>query len=335
MRKRLLVLVSMSILLLVLTSVVRAETVEVLAHYCAWYKIPWYLYPYTMPLKGFYNSWDPIVAAEQNEEKNEYGIDVDVISWAGPNHFQETWMLAGYFNAYNFSTRKFCMLYEIIPLLGEKDCYDFNDPVLAEKFLYHIDYLVGTFSHYPNYYKIDNRMVVYIWTGSFKNFEQVSKQAREKVYLIGPEPILFPPNDNDKERIERLKCWDAIMCYGIHPVYLTEKYGALTTEAIKEYVRAVIKWDRILKLYAPQTELILSIQFGFQNIYKLDGQRFCSSEEELDMFTKTVRFLADILGIKRVFLVSYNENYEGTGAEPSVQYGYLWLSLIKKYFKDN
>lgn len=316
------------------------QSFDVIAHYCAWYQVPWYLFPYTMPLRGYYNSWDPLVAAEQNEEKNAYGINIDMISWPGPvEGRQQEMMLTGYFGAWNLHTRKFAILYEIIPLLGNREVYDFNDPLLKEKFIADIDYLVDTlFTWYSDVvYRINNRPVVYIWTGKFKNFKQVSAEVREKVYLVGPEFILFPPEDREKERIENLKNFDAITSYGIDPVYLAQKYGSLNTEAVAEYVEAVIKWDRVLKKYTPNTDLWLPISFGYHdNRGDFDeygrARVLTSTPTQAETFARVVKALADKLNRKRIFVVSYNEHYEGTGVEPSEEYGYLWISLLKKYF---
>jgi len=318
------------------------KPVEILAHYCAWYQIPWSPKAYTTPVRGFYNSNNPVIAAAQNEEKNLYGIGVDMISWPGPieAHQQEN-MLSGYFRAYNLYTRKFAILYEILPLLGEKNCYDFDDPLIAQKFIADIDYLVNTlFSWYSDYcYKIDGRPVLFIWTGKFKNFKRVSDSVKRKVYLVGPEFVLFPPDKDDKERIENLKCFDAITSYGIDPVFLAQKYGGLNLRAVQDYIKAVIKWDATLKSCAPQTDFILPIQFGYHdNRGDYDPQTgktriLTSTKEQSEFFAQTVRFLINVTGRQKIFLVSYNEHYEGTGCETSLEQGDWWLSLIKKYFR--
>lgn len=342
MRKRAIIFSVLFVFILTSTSpgLTNSNDFDVIAHYCAWYEIPWYLFPYTMPLRGYYNSWDPLVAAEQNEEKNLYGIEIDMLSWPGPvEGKQEQMMLAGYFSAWNLHTRKFAILYEIIPLLGNREVYDFSDPVLEEKFIADIDYLMDTlFRWFSDFvYKIDGRPVVYIWTGKFKNFRRVSARVREKVYLVGPEYILFPPEDDEKERIENLKNFDAITSYGIDPVYLAQKYGELSFDAIVEYVEAVVRWDRVLKKYAPDVDLWLPISFGYHDnrgdVDKYGRTRvLTSTPEQAEMFAGAVRGLAERLNRKKIFIVSYNEHYEGTSIEPSEQYGWLWIELVKKYF---
>jgi len=314
--------------------------IEIWAHYCAWFKIDngyWDQKTNTTPKRGLYNSSDPNVAAQQNKEKNDYGIGVDIVSWCEEH---EQFLFTGYFNAYNYHTRKFGILYEILPLLGERECYDFSDPILAEKFLYHIDYLVDMFGWRPECLKVDDRPVVYIWTGNFKNFKKVSELARQKVYLVVSMPILFPPNDDDKEKIEILNCFDAVTDYGICPTYLAGKYNYLNADAIKEYIKAIVRWDRIIKLYAPDVELILPVQFAYHdNRGDVDpntrkNRILNSTAEQAELFAKAARFLVDKLKIKRIFIVSYNEHFEGTGIEENEEWGSLWLSLIKKYFVD-
>lgn len=316
------------------------KQLTVLAPFYAWYQIPWPMKTFTTPLRGFYNSWDHLVATEQNTEKNTYGIDVDLLSWPGISENISHWaLLQGYFKASNLATRKFGILYEIWPLLGLREVYDFSDPKLAEKFLSDIDYLIATFfSWFPeNVYKIDNRPVVYIWYGKFRNFHLISEEVRRKVYLIGPVRIFSPPF-NDSEELEILKCWDAITSYGIDPLYLAKKYGSLTYQAAYEYLSAILKWWRLLKDYAPQTEMILPIQFAYHdNFGEVDefgyNRVLESTPTQAEFFARVVASLAEILKIKRVLFVSYNEHYEGTGCEPSKERGYYWMELIKKYFK--
>jgi hypothetical protein len=329
------------LLLIFMSSAVLGQTsprIEVLAHHCAWYQIPWDLIPYTMPLKGLYNSNDPIVAALQNEEKIQYGIGVDVVSWPGPLHTQENALLSGLCQTYNFSARKFCFLYEIIPLLGDGPIYDFSDPVLREKFLFHVDYISQFSSAFPNYYRINNRPVVYIWTGEFRNFQEVSALARQKIYLVGPLPILFPPSPSAQEYIRNFKCFDALTSYGIDPVYLAQKYnGELSWEAIQEFAIATLKWDTILKVFAPQTDLFISLQFAYHdNRGDVDAKTgktriLTSTKEQAELMAKTVQSLTLATGRTKVFIVSYNEHFEGTSVEPSFEQGDWWLQLIKKY----
>ena len=118
---------------------------------------------------------------------------------------------------------------------------------------------------------------------------------------------------------------------------MAQKYGSLNTEAVAEYVEAVIKWDRILKKYAPNTDLWLPISFGYHDNrgdfdeYGRTRVLTCTSLQA-ETFARAVKVLADKLNRKKIFVVSYNEHYEGTSVEPSEEYGYLWISLLKKYF---
>lgn len=332
--------------------------VDVLAPYYTWYDDNWFypdLIPHTYPLRAPYHSSDPKVAAKQNREKNHYGVTVDLVSWWGPGTKSYHWFKQGYMQASNFNTRKFCFLYEIkgrlkeksITINGkEKSYFDFNDPYNKQKFLKDIEFLEKNyFKKYTNYYKVKGRPLLYVWMGNLKNFDKVSQRVREKVYLVGKESIFFPPESTDgmenTKRIRNFNLYDAITQYGISPVYIAKKYGSLTEECIDEYTQAVQRWDSILSIYAPHLELILPLQFAYHDnrgdIDPIDGKRrfFSSTFDQAETFARTARLLIKIIPrIKRINLVSYNEHWEGHGAEPSIQYSDMWLSLIKKYFKD-
>jgi len=308
--------------------------IEILAHTCFWYKVPWYQQANTAPVDGQYDSWKPEVTARQNKEKNEYGIDTDVLSWHGPGSYHETWMNDGYFGAENFNTRKFCILYEAVPCLGESLYYDFSDPILKDKFLWHMSYVADKYGPYPGCRKENNKPIVYIWNGEFKNFGQASQEAREKVYLVGPEYIMFPPDESETQRIENLKWWDAITTYGILACYIAEKYdGQLTFDAIVEFAEAVVKWDAILKLYAPKTDLWIPGQFAYHD--NRGNPKLESTKEQAEMFAKTVKALALATKRKKILWISYNEHYEGTGLERSEEHGDYWLSLIRDHIANN
>ncbi|UCC39238.1 MAG: hypothetical protein JSV96_15765 [Candidatus Aminicenantes bacterium] len=312
---------------------------EILVDFYTWYN-DWYLFPMTYPIRGLYHSGDPIVAAAQNDEKNNFGIKIDLVSYWGPSFRCYDLFKAGYLQASNFETREFCFLYEITGLLLEEDgVFDFANEFNEQKFFRDIQCLEENYFWYPNYYRINGKPVVYIWTSNIKNFGEVSRQIRERVYLIGSEPIFFPPRDGDKQRIQKLRWYDAITSYGIGRTYVAKEYGSLTVDCISEYFRAVIKWNQILKKYTSGVELIMPIQFAYQDNrgdFDEKGNRrtFSSTVDQADRFANTVRVLTNLTGHRRIHLTSYNEHYEGHGSEPSFQYNDLWLRLIKKYFID-
>lgn len=317
----------------------------------------WHWPIYDTPLKSVFGEKQPYYSGDvwlsevQNEIKDKYGIGADLISWWGPGHWQEAYVLASYFNAANLYKRQYGILYEVTDLLIDSGsyCYDFNNPYNARLFKYHIQYLLDYFFDHPirgkHALRIDGRPVVYIWTGNFQNFSAVSEEVREKVYLVGPEPIFFPPGgneySNDKERIKKLNCWDAIADFGMSCTYIAGKYGSLTVEAVEEYARAVTQWHRILSLYAPDTEWMLPILFNYHDnrgdTDPLTGKSriLNCTPEQAEIFMKAVKRLSEFTGYNKLNVTSWNEHYESSGIEPTEEHGYLWLELIKKYLIDD
>jgi hypothetical protein len=351
----------------------KPKEIEVLIDHYTWYhRVPWDRIAFTSPLRGQYYSSDVLVAEQQNEEKNYYGIPADVVSWWGPDHYSYVLFKEGYLKASNFKTRKFCFLYEIagrlkqshFPNGGKTDeqkeplkrewkkryFFDFNDPYNQETFLQDIDFLEKRYFQKTNYHRIDGKPAIYIWMDNLKNFGTTSHLVRKKVYLIGSEPIFYPPEEGDnEERFWRSRWYDAITCYGINPSYVAENYGTLTDECIADYAWCVRKWISILKLHAPNTELFLPLQFSYHDNYgdRRNGKNriFYCQQGQAERFIQQVKYFVDrVPSIKGIHITSYNEHYEGTGCEPHVfigpqgqviEYKNRWLYLIKKYFKKS
>jgi hypothetical protein len=358
----------------------RVKPAEVLIDHYAWYRLPWSKHVYTDPLRGHYDSGDIQVVERQNEEKNFFSIPVDCVSWWGPTSASYLLFQQAYLKAANFASRKFCFLYEITGRLRQsrvldsppgaaggpsfapsgrpvdaewkkKYYFDFRDPYNRETFLADIDYLEANHFNAENYHRIDGRPVLYIWLDNLKYFDAASAKARKKVYLIGSEPIFFPPERWETDRFTRPNWYDAITCYGMNPVYVAKTWGSLKDGFRAEYVRMVRTWVSLLKTYAPNTQLLLPVQFTFHdgngNIDPKDGKSrvLVCQQDEGEAFVQQVKALFDeVPRIRGVHLTSYNEHYEGSAFEPSVfegmngqkiGYGSRWLALIKKYFKAN
>ncbi|MFC2168118.1 hypothetical protein ACFLRW_03965 [Acidobacteriota bacterium] len=324
------------------------KQIEILSPHYTWYtEKRWHSGPefaFTEPLRGHYSSGNPDVVTAQNAEKESYGVGVDVVSWWGPGDLSYNLFKQGYLRAKNFENRPFCFLYEIfrrLPRTGH-EVFDFKDPKNVRGFIEDIEYLEKNYFWYPNYYRINGKPVLYNWWNGLKNFDAVSQQIKDRVYLIGSIDILWPPNELETEKIHALSWFDAISQYGISPIYVAKEYGCISDEFIQKFTKTVLYWENIIKNYCPNLELILPIQYAYQDhrgwVDKKDGKNRTLNHDPIqsEKFTKVVRLLAEKLDcVKRTMLVSYNEHWEGHGAEPSFQYGDMWLALINRFFKKN
>jgi len=325
-----------------------SKNIEVLSPHYTWYtEERWFSgpeYAFTTPLRGYYSSGNPDIEAAQNTEKESYGIGVDLVSWWGPGDISYDLFKQGYLKASNFGNRPFCFLYEIIsrlPGTGYGD-FDFNDPKNVKGFLDDIEYLEKNYFWYPHYYRIHGKPVIYIWWKGLKNFDAISQQIKDRISIIGSVEILFPPKEHETEKINALNWFDAISQYGISPIRVAKEYGKITDEFIQLYTNIILNWADIIEKHIPHLELILPIQYAYQDhrgyVDQSDGKNRTLHHDPIqsEKFTKVTRLLAEQLNcVNRVMLVSYNEHWEGHGAEPSYQYGDMWLALIKRFFKHN
>lgn len=356
----------------------RVKPAEILIDHYTWYRRPWTQHVYTEPLRGHYDSADIATVERQNEEKDFFCVPVDCVSWWGPTEWSYELFKLGYLRAANFSNRKFCFSYEITGRLrksrvldrppAEPDAvvpagpriddewkkryyYDFRDPFNRTTFLDDIDFMAANHFEAANYYRIDGRPVLYIWLDNLKYFDATSARARKKVYLIGSEPVFFPPERWETDRFTRPNWYDAITCYGMNPVYVAQTWGSLREEFRAAYVRLVRTWVGLLKTYAPDTQYLLPVQFTYHDRRgsvnpKTGRSRILTClEGEGEAFVREVKALfEEIPRVRGLHLTSYNEHYEGTAFEPSVfegahglktGYGSRWLATIKRYFKAN
>ncbi len=233
------------------------------------------------------------------------------------------------------------LIHSLLPVTGSGDI-NFNDPRNVKGFLDDIEYLEKNYFWYPNYYRMHGKPVIYIWWKGLKNFDYVSWKIKDRVSLIGSVDMLWPPDEHETEKINALNWFDAISQYGISPIYVAKEYGKITDKFIQRYTDTILYWETLIKKHCPHLELILPIQYAYQDhrgwVDQKDGKNRTLNHDPVqsEKFTKVTRLLAEQLDcVKRAMLVSYNEHWEGHGAEPSYQYGDMWLSLIKRFFKHN
>lgn len=355
----------------------RVKKAEVMIDHYPWYRLPWLRRVFSEPLRGRYDSADIATVERQNAEKNFFAVPVDCVSWWGSTHWSYELFQQGYLRASNLSTRRFCFLYEITGRLrqsrvldaprgtaveesargrldGEwkrKYYFDFRDAFNRDTFLADIDELAAGHFDSDNYHRIDGRPVLYIWTDNLKYFDATSVQARKKVYLIGSEPFFYPPERWETERFTRPNWYDAITSYGMNPVYVAKTWRSLRPEFRAAYIRMAKTWVNLLKTYAPDTKILLPVQFTYHDkngsVDPKDGRNrilTCQAGEG-EAFIREVKALFEKTPrISGIHLTSYNEHYEGTSFEPSVfeagrgvkiGYGSRWLTYVKRYFKDN
>lgn len=189
---------------------------------------------------GDYVSWDRGIETLFNDQKNEFGISVDALSWIPPRanaHLLDNYK-KGYLEASNLGTRHVALLYEstlALPTLNGR--IDFLDPAVSG--LAKNDF--GQLAHFmvrlrdltpAKVFTLNDRPVVFIFgthawghfpitRSEFIAMESVIDQCREAFYavygqfpyLVGEEMLLSSKGIIASDRIRRTRSFDAIYVY--------------------------------------------------------------------------------------------------------------------------
>jgi hypothetical protein len=189
---------------------------------------------------GDYYSWDPEIETLFNDQKNEFGISVDALSWipVRSNNNMESNYLKGFLNATNQSSRHAALLYESplsLPVSGKR--IDFLDQtvqvLLRQDFESMARFLVKLRDESDvEIFRLDGRPVVFIF-GSHAwitepltaekatAFEISMDHAREAFrvvfgqfpYLVGEEMLLSAVGNFGEDRRLRTRSFDGIYIY--------------------------------------------------------------------------------------------------------------------------
>ena len=225
-------------------------------------------------LGGNYLSNDPVVEAEFNRLKNEFGITVDALSWI-PHRVTPTILpnyRTGYFAAENAATRYVSVLYEAalaLPHVGGR--VDFRSRAVRDTLVGDFEAMAQTLvearDQYPTrVFLLDGRPVVFIFashawglnkadTGEFNQMTTVVSRALEAFgrvygtppYLVGDELLpLASTTRPSPNRLRRAALFDAIHAYhaanlktSAAPFELNESYGALQRLRLERATEAI------------------------------------------------------------------------------------------------
>lgn len=292
-----------------------------------------------------YDSFDTSILREQNQEMIQHGI-VPLISWWGPGSRFGDEFLDHYLT---IPGPELGILYEADAGIGgrlprNRDGWlDFNDPRVGERFeqdMHHLNDRYWSRAKYRDrWFRIDGKPVLFIWVShAFRgSFDQVAGRIKREipVYLIGSNfnvgPSPFPRGIRSVVR-----GMDAISAYGIYyPRVVRENGGQLTAGYVNRYAENWRKWMVWLRQEAPNVAFIAPFQFTFKN--NRGSPELTSTHAQGEHLARTMRLLIAESAcnedpVLEMYLgVSYNEHFEGSAFEPTIQYGNRWLNIIDRY----
>jgi hypothetical protein len=242
-----------------------------------------------------------------------------------------------------FNQIKFTFCSTFVDETGKPLPYNFDDPETKEAFVKAIKDLISNYASLPNYWKIDGNPVIVLWgshgySSSNNNVEKAIKEVREfslstigrDLYIISQVPVVW--NESDVQELIR----NSNAIYDYLPLPLWLKTPMNLEDAVPYAIERMLIWKDISmrygKLYIP------SLSPGFNDIYNYtapnrlsnQGSIIYRSENGFKLYLEEVK---EKFNPKISFLTSFNEWFEDTKIEPSQNYGFVYLDILKSFLK--
>lgn len=337
-------------------------------YYYPWYqgsKRAWnsamrlHLAPAQQPMLGLYKSNDPDVVGDHISQSIRGGIDFWAVSWWGPGDYKDRVFKNDILTHPDSSKLKYAILYESTGRMRSFDNSDYS------KWISDLEYIKKTYFDDPRYLKINDRPVVFFYLSRvyFRNKGQDAlKQMREKfpeVYLVGDD--VFFSDGIEEYKSEWAKNFDAVTAYDVYGQSVGKLGG--THKAVNflanNYKQAKKAANSVGTAFMP------AIAPGYNDTAVRDGHpgraRYftdVNNSKEGDVFREMIRKAAlpntDPTCGNIIMITSFNEWYEDsqieatagtssasstddsdsgsyyTGGQNYVDYGYLYLDILKE-----
>jgi hypothetical protein len=337
-------------IMLTLAPLSGSAQVTAIAHVCTWLDtgndswkqastIPWR----SEGLGIGYSAINPKMMLQQATEMRQYGI-TPLLSWWGPDVPRGG---DNYLDAWSSTVNDLpaVILYEGQGRLRQDDdgwwTIDARDNARTlREDLTHLYRKYWT-SRPSQWYRRNNKFVVYLWPlhamrGDLKAVLD-ELPFRDALYVVGTEfDGLRLPSD---VRAPMISGVDAITGYGFYNRPLMARTGGvLSDELIAEYRFASLSWQEYLAAHHPGVELILPLQFSFDD-RNVPGRVNPVYEASPEQAQKLIAEMRQIIGHFHVTcgnvpamitLASYNEHFEGSAIEPNDRYGDSWLVMVAR-----
>jgi hypothetical protein len=284
------------------------------AFYYPWYNPTrrWTQRSMERPLLGEYYSADPIIISKHIDWATGYGIDAFFISWHGPYSWEER-MTKNFVNNQLIEDIKFSLIYGV----------DWEENV--KRVSEHFRYINRTYFNHPSFLKIDEKPAIFLYL--VRAYPQESKEIVENVrleypvYLIADLVYWDPPFKYH----ELTKLFDAVSAYNMH----------ISNEDVRNNFIELV--DRKYNEWFTESKtsgvnFIPQVFPGF-NDTKVPGRENLPYPRSKEFFENLIRVARKYVDPKlnTMFVTSFNEWYENTQIEPSINYRFEYLQILKYY----
>ena len=307
------------------------------------------------PLISYNWSEIDIIISRHIDWATGHGINVFIHDWCGP-YTRENSMIKRFTNNPLADNIKMAIDIEVQwRFIGrslpdkppEWKYYDFDDPVNKRTLLTDVDYLLDAYMIHDQYLKVKNKPLLFFWDsksfiGDFPSaFNEANKLAKDRdfngIFFYGCEIgwILADP-EWDKQILERAKYFDAISIwaagYSGESTDLGDKIRSQHAKLLEELYG---KWADALRSL---TALVPSVIPGFDNRKAPWGNPndvpLLRDKERFKMELETALKYMDGK-LKMIRIDTWNDWYENTQLEPSIEEGFLFLSVLKRVINEN
>ncbi len=171
-----------------------------------------------LPHFGEYSSRNPVVIQNHIAWSLNYNIDHWIVSWWGPQSWEDYTILDYILPQLNSSNLKYCLFYETSGRLGEPPI-NFDNPNVVNTFISDFIYIAQNHFNKPSYFFYNNRPVVFVYltrtftgnyTGAINSMRTALQNLGYNIFLVGDEVYWGTPNQT------RIACFDAITSYNMH-----------------------------------------------------------------------------------------------------------------------
>ncbi len=296
------------------------------------YYYPWYggndfhgrkymrehLVPVQVPELGEYNDRDDQIIGQHLDWCEYAGIGLWVTSWWGPGKMTDVTTKDHILTHPDLKDMKIALFYETSGRMQ-----DFTDVSNIQS---DIEYMAKTYFSHPNYYKIDNKPVLFIYLtrvlsgkGLLKTVTDLMRNTASEegfdLYIVGDQVFGQPPSSTDQ-----LELLDAVTNYDVYGSSGGKMYA--TQEKVELYYQAQAGWRSMA--HQVGTSFIPATAPGYNDTGVRDGhvplsRKLSENDEFGSLFQAMINEAVTLVDEEsdNLFMVtSWNEWHEDTQIEP-------------------
>jgi len=280
-----------------------------------------------------YSSRDQATISKHIDWASDYGIDFFLMSWWGPNSWEDRSIRDYFLKSKDITNIKFAILYETYGRLtaNENGKISFDNPDNKLQLIDDFKYFSKTYFNHEQYLKINNKPVVFIYLtrgfdGDYKSAitelrAELQKEGYE-LYLIGDQVYWQSPYEESEKGL--MKQFDAITAYNMH-----SSVPDIDINFVEKVSKKYEEWFEAADSLG--VDFIPNVMPGFDDTAVRPEAKHPVIIRDLNQFRYFCEEARKYLSDKNMILItSWNEWHEYTQIEPDQNYSEQYLEVIKQ-----